>query len=203
MVEALHRDSLDSFRVRVNNAISIAFELSHILEGWLEGSIKRFETVEHCIKEAEALVKADECLVFPFSDKDILIQELNDYIGKSNKKNEACIAETKQLLFLINTLYSFNSPIYLEKCIAKIEQLLSPDTEIPENQFIPTIDEINKYISSLCCELLRLGYSKAYLYHYFKFFRKNKSNISFEDAVDHLFNAFVIWKVFSACPATD
>ncbi|MFC2673756.1 MAG: hypothetical protein ACFN1E_04955, partial [Prevotella melaninogenica] len=108
MVEALHRDSLDSFRVRVNNAISIAFELSHILEGWLEGSIKRFETVEHCIKEAEALVKADECLVFPFSDKDILIQELNDYIGKSNKKNEACIAETKQLLFLINTLYSFN-----------------------------------------------------------------------------------------------
>lgn len=191
MVEALHRDSLDSFRVRVNNAISIAFELSHILEGWLEGSIKRFETVEHCITEAKDLVEADECLVFPFSDKDILIQELNDYIGKSNKKNEACIAETKQLLFLINTLYSFNSPIYLGKCIEKIEQLLSPDTEIPENQFIPTIDEINKYISSLCCELLRLGYSKAYLYHYFKFFRKNKSNISFEDAFTKMKNDFL------------
>lgn len=192
MVEALHRDSLDSFRVRVNNAISIAFELSHILEGWLEGSIKRFETVEHCITEAKDLVEADECLVFPFSDKDILFQELNDYIGKSNKnKNEACIAETKQLIFLINTLYSFNSPIYLGKCIEKIEQLLSPDTEIPENQFIPTIDEINKYISSLCCELLRLGYSKVYLYRYFKSFCENKKDISFEVAFNKMKSDFL------------
>lgn len=192
MVEALHRDSLDSFRVRVNNAMSIAFELSHTLEGWLEGTVKRFETVEHCITEAKDLVEADECIVFPFSDKDILIQELNDYIGKSNTiKKEACIAETKQLIFLINTLYSFNSPIYLGKCVEKIEQLLSSDTEIPENQFIPAIDEINKYISSLCCELLRLGYSKVYLYRYFKSFCENKKDISFEVAFNKMKSDFL------------
>lgn len=103
MVEALHKDTLDSFRVRTNNVISILYELSKILEGWLEGNIKRFETVDFCIKEAKELIDKDECIVLScFLNKQLLKEELDSYIANSRqKKNEVDTAGTKQLLFLI------------------------------------------------------------------------------------------------------
>ena len=192
MVEALHKDTLDSFRVRTNNVISILHELSQILEGWLEGNIKRFETVEFCIKEAQGLIKKDECLIFSFLNKDLLLQELDSYIGNSRKKNnEVDTAGTKQLLFLIDTIYSSNNLIYLKKCIEKIHELLSLEADIPDAGFVPTIDNINYYISSLCCEFLRLGYSKVYLYTYFKVFLENKKNIPFETAFSKMGENFL------------
>lgn len=116
MVEALHKDTLDSFRVRTNNVISILHELSQILDGWLEGNIKRLETVDFCIKEAKELINKDECIVFSFLNKQVLMEELDSYIANSRqKKNEADIAGTKQLLFLIDTIYSSNNLIYLKK----------------------------------------------------------------------------------------
>ena len=192
MVEALHKDTLDSFRVRTNNVISILHELSQILEGWLEGNIKRFETVEFCIKEAQGLIKKDDCLIFSFLNKDLLLQELDSYIGNSRKKNnEVDTAGTKQLLFLIDTIYSSNNLIYLKKCIEKIHELLSLEADIPDAGFVPTIDNINYYISSLCCEFLRLGYSKVYLYTYFKVFLENKKNIPFETAFSKMGENFL------------
>lgn len=55
MVEALHKDTLDSFRVRANNALTILDELSLLLKAWIGGNIKRFETVESCISEAKGV----------------------------------------------------------------------------------------------------------------------------------------------------
>lgn len=192
MVEALHKDTLDSFRVRTNNVISILYELSKILEGWLEGNIKRFETVDFCIKEAEELIDKDECIVFSFLNKQLLKEELDSYIANSKqKKNEVDTTGTKQLLFLIDTIYSSNNLIYLKKCIEKIHELLSLETDIPDADFIPTIDNINYYISSLCCEFLRLGYSKVYLYTYFKAFLENKKNIPFEKAFSKMRENFL------------
>lgn len=192
MVEALHKDTLDSFRVRTNNVISILHELSQILEGWLEGNIKRFETVEFCIKEAQGLIKKDECLIFSFLNKDLLLQELDSYIGNSRKKNnEVDAAGTKQLLFLIDTIYSSNNLIYLKKCIEKIHEQLSLETDVLDAEFIPTIDNINYYISSLCCEFLRLGYSKVYLYTYFKVFLENNKKIPFETAFSKMKENFL------------
>ena len=192
MVEALHKDTLDSFRVRTNNVISILHELSKILEGWLEGNIKRFETVDFCIKEAKELIDKDECIVFSFLNKQLLKEELDSYIANSRqKKNEVDTAGTKQLLFLIDTIYSSNNSIYLEKCIEKIHELLSFEADIPDAEFVPTIDNINYYISSLCCEFLRLGYSKVYLYTYFKVFLENKKNIPFETAFSKMKENFL------------
>ena len=192
MVEALHKDTLDSFRVRTNNVISILHELSQILEGWLEGNIKRFETVDCCIKEAQGLIKKDECIVFSFLNKQLLKEELDSYIANSRqKKNEVDAAGTKQLLFLIDTIYSSNNLIYLKKCIEKIHELLNLETDIPDTDFVPTIDNINYYISSLCCEFLRLGYSRVYLYTYFKVFLENKKNIPFEKAFSKMKENFL------------
>ena len=192
MVEALHKDTLDSFRVRTNNVISILHELSKILEGWLEGNIKRFETVDFCIKEAKELIDKDECIVFSFLNKQLLKEELDSYIANSRqKKNEVDTAGTKQLLFLIDTIYSSNNLIYLKKCIEKIHELLSLEADIPDAEFVPTIDNINYYISSLCCEFLRLGYSKVYLYTYFKVFLENKKNIPFETAFSKMRENFL------------
>lgn len=120
MVEALHKDTLDSFRVRTNNVISILHELSQILDGWLEGNIKRLETVDFCIKEAKELINKDECIVFSFLNKQVLMEELDSYIANSRqKKNEVDIAGTKQLLFLIDTIYSSNNLIYQKNVLKK------------------------------------------------------------------------------------
>lgn len=57
MAEIMHKDTLDSYRVRANNAHTILRELSYVLEGWLAGNVKRFETVGLCIDEAINLIE--------------------------------------------------------------------------------------------------------------------------------------------------
>lgn len=42
MTEMMHKDTLDSYRVRVHNALSILIELSNVLDGWLNGNVKHF-----------------------------------------------------------------------------------------------------------------------------------------------------------------
>lgn len=88
MVEALHKDTLDSFRVRANNALTILDELSLLLKAWIGGNIKRFETVESCISEAKGLINSDDCLqyTYPTLNKGMFVEELNDYISSVKKE---------------------------------------------------------------------------------------------------------------------
>ena len=95
MAEIMHKDTLDSYRVRANNAHTILKELGYVMEGWIAGNIKRFETVELCINETISLVEKDNCLVFTNYSKELFLNDLDEY-NKKSKNN--LLAELKNRL---------------------------------------------------------------------------------------------------------
>lgn len=187
MVEALHKDTLDSFRVRTNNSITILYELSNVVEGWLEGHVKNFNTVESCINEAIDIIKRDESLIFPYYNKDLFIKKLIEF-RKGAKEND--VSTTKSIICLVDMLYSSNKDHYLLSILDKLSDSLNITEEILDSDFITSLDKFNFDISSFCCELLRLGYSKVYLYNFFKAFLYNKKKESFKDAFNDMKSHF-------------
>ena len=191
MTEALHKDTLDSFRVRTNNSMSILVELQNVLDGWLKGYVKRFITVQKCIEECESLLKNDKCIDFSFYDSNLFFEELASFISKSSaKKDEADVFNTKRLLFFISRCIDYNKNRYLKTLMESLEELLNNDEIYEDDMFIPTLDLLDSLTSSFCCELLRLGYSKFFLYKYFKLFRNNPDSLPFEEAFEKMRDKF-------------
>lgn len=182
MVEALHKDTLDSFRVRANNALTILDELSLLLKAWIGGNIKRFETVESCISEAKGLIYSDDCLqyTYPILDKGMFVEELNDYVSSVRKDKVLSVEKTQQMLFLVNQVFCTNDSSYLEACVSRIENIIKRNEALNDENFIPKLDELDFYITSFCCELLRIGYSKAHLYKFFKDIKQGRGKETFD-----------------------
>lgn len=66
MTEILHKDTLDSYRVKANNVMSLLIEFRGVLENWISGNIKNYQTVSYCVAECIDLIKKDTCLDFSF-----------------------------------------------------------------------------------------------------------------------------------------
>ena len=79
MTEILHKDTLDSYRVKANNVMSLLIEFRGVLENWTLGNIKNYQTVSYCLEECADLIKKDTCLDFSFYDKDLFIEEFSIY----------------------------------------------------------------------------------------------------------------------------
>ena len=187
MSEILHKDTLDSFRVRTNNAMTILNELKGVLENWMNGNIKHYSTVEYCADECLSLIKSDDCLDYSFYNKQLFNQEIENFKKAQNtKKQEICYIESKRLLYFINLCIESNNNLYLNNLIRSIETQLTISATIQDSDFIPTLDRLDNTISALACELLRKGYSKVYLYSFFKSFKQNYRGLSFEEAFNEL-----------------
>lgn len=187
MSEILHKDTLDSFRVRTNNSMTILNELKSVLENWINGNIKRYLTVEYCVDECLSLIQNDDCLDYSFYDKLLFEKEIKDFKAKQKaKQNEICYIESKRLLYFISLCIASNNNLYLNKLVDSIEAQLTNPATISDSDFIPTLDRLDKIISAFACELLRKGYSKVYLYSFFKSFKLNYRGLSFEDAFNEL-----------------
>ena len=191
MAEIMHKDTLDSYRVRANNAHTILKELSYVMEGWIAGNIKRFETVELCVDETISLVEKDNCLVFTNYTKELFVKDLKEYIGESrNKKDLPLIEKTNKMIYLVNECLTANEGVFLSQLIEKIEEQVTISEEIEDDQFFPKLREFDNLLSSFACELLTIGYSKRYLYKFFNSFKKNRKELSFEDAFSEMKQKF-------------
>lgn len=187
MSEILHKDTLDSFRVRTNNSMTILNELKSVLGNWINGNIKHYMTVEYCVDECLSLIQNDDCLDYSFYDKDLFVKEIQEFKTKQNgKKQEICYIESKRLLYFINLCIESNNNQYLNNLVDSIEAQLTNPATISDSDFIPTLDRLDKTISAFACELLRKGFSKVYLYSFFKSFKRNYRRLSFEDAFNEL-----------------
>lgn len=187
MSEILHKDTLDSFRVRTNNSLTILNELKNVLENWIHGNIKHYTTVEYCVDECLSLIQNDGCLDFSFYDKDLFVGEIKDFKTKQKaKKQEICYIESKRLLYFINLCIESNNNQYLNNLVDSIESQLTNPATVSDSNFIPTLDILDKTISAFACELLRKGFSKVYLYSFFKSFKRNYRKLSFKDAFNEL-----------------
>jgi hypothetical protein len=152
-LELLHKDTLDSYRVKVNNSNSLLYELFQLFDDWKAGKIKQFETVQSSCEELLDSLKSDDFFSYGNIDDKIIIDELE--FVKKNKDKDLDLGYTK---YLISHLIELNRDIYLEKLFLGIEALLK---EKPEQQNYIKMD---KLLNSFVAELIRIGYSKYFLY---------------------------------------
>ena len=198
MTEIMHKDTLDSYRVRANNAHTILRELSYVLEGWIAGSIKRFETVSLCIEEAIDLIEKDSCLIFPNYTKALFVEDLNGYAKIAKEKKDVPLEEaTSKIIYLVNDCLASNDGVFLSNLINSIEAQVTIEEEIEDEQFSPQLREFDNLLSSFACELLTIGYSKRYLYKFFNSFKNNRRGLSFDDAFSEMKQKFTELKQLS------
>ena len=92
MREMYHKDSLDSYRVRNHNTLTLLDELQKVIEGRLQNRVKRNETVKYCIEEFIDSLNKDNCIDFSFFDKNEFINKINSFKTDINN-NENQIKE--------------------------------------------------------------------------------------------------------------
>lgn len=191
MTEILHKDTLDSYRVKANNVMSLLIEFRGVLENWTLGNIKNYQTVSYCLEECTDLIKKDTCLDFSFYDKDLFIEEISIYDKEQRADKNILVSATMKLKTYVEMCISINKTIYLKRLLDEIRKQLFFEGTIDDTNFSPTLREFDAYVSSFACELLRKGFSKKYLYSFFKYFKQNKYRIPFSEAFEKMCSTLV------------
>jgi len=159
--ELLNRNSIDSYRVRCNNVFTLMKELRSVIDNWLRGYVKQFETVCLCIEETLDAIKNDEILDYSFYDKQLLIEDLTA-LSKANEKSRGELGE--QSIYLLDKCITANQDSYLDKLYIAIDKILSSELEVADGQFKPLADSLNSLAGALACELLNERFSLRHLY---------------------------------------
>lgn len=189
MVELMNRYTLDSYRVRTNNTMSILSELINVLSAWIKGDVKRFETVAYCIEECQNLINDDVVIRYHYVSKKLFLDVLSSYLDSCKNKDIPNVQETQKLIYWVEDLYDNNKDEYLSGLLNAIKKKVTTEEE-DEGEMIPNIDSFDSLLRSYAVELLRYGYSKGYLYKFFSTMKKNAMQISFEDAFNSMYTRF-------------
>ena len=176
--ELLNRNSIDSYRVRCNNVFSLIKELRNVIDNWLRGYVKQFDTVCLCIEETLEAVKNDDILDFAFYNKELLMDDLTA-LSKANEKVRGELGN--QSIYLLDKCIQANADTYLDKLYQAIDAILSSDAEIAEDQFKPLADNLNMLAGALACELLKERFSLRHLY---------RESVKLHENVNDFINAF-------------
>lgn len=196
MVELYDNNTLDSYSVRTCNSMSMFFELQEMLEGWIACNVKRGSTVAYCIEECIQLLEIDEWLNFSFYDKKKLLKKLDEYrntvarIKDSREKKEGDNYDARYMLNLVSLCISANDTTYLSELISSVRIDLLTVRSYQDKDFSSTIERFDHKLSLMATELVRRGYSKSYLYFFFKSIKQNVAGIPFKDAFDQLQSKF-------------
>ena len=176
--ELLNRNSIDSYRVRCNNVFILMKELRNVIDNWLRGYVKQFDTVCLCIEETLEAVKNDDILDYAFYNKELLMDDLAA-LSKANEKIRGELGN--QSIYLLDKCIQANADTYLDKLYQAIDTILSSDAEIAAGQFKPLADTLNMLASALACELLKERFSLRHLY---------RESVKLYDNVNDFTNAF-------------
>lgn len=153
ILELLHKDTLDSYRVKVNNSNSLLYELFQLLADWKRGNIKRFETVQYSCAELLSSLNEDECFSYGNFNKDFVKEELKE-LASTKEKTYNC----DYIQYLIHQLINLNKETYLEYLFLRISIGLN------ENSTQENFIWFDRLLNSFVAELIRIGYSKSFLY---------------------------------------
>ncbi len=171
--ELFHKDTIDSYRVRNQNAYTILYELIEVIENWSDGKISLFDTVVYSIDESINLIRYDEALIFNSISKNTLINQLESFKNnRKDKKTDTC--NSQWIVLCLKKLIKENKNQYMTNLFNKLESLLfSENDEIDDKDIVPHLMKLDSYITSLARQLLYVGFSKNYLYHLFSTFHKD------------------------------
>ena len=177
--------------------MSMFCEMKEIITSWIIGNIKRGETVGLCIDECLKLMEEEEWMDFSFYNQAKFKAHLEGYarsvkqVKESKDRKEIDYNDAHYTLHLVDLCIDKNDKSYLSNLLASIRaDLLTPKDDYDDNNFKTTIAKLDNKLSRIATELLRRGYSKSYLYYYFKAIKNNRGGIRFEDAFDQLQSKF-------------
>lgn len=177
--ELLNRNSMDSYRVKCNNVFTLFRELRDVIDNWLRGYVKQFDTVILCVDETVAAMKEDDIIDYSFYDKQLMIDDLTQFT-KADQKSRGELGN--QSIYLISKCIRTNQDIYLEKLYTAINSILESDNEVNSDTFYPLANRLDRLASALACELLNERFSMRHLY---RESMKLKSNVAdFYNAFD-------------------
>lgn len=165
LFELYHFDTVDSYRVRHHNSLSIAKELRKLISGLIDKSVKKTETLKSCIEEAQDIIDQDPQFKILYITKDILFQKLHAFCNSFNDEREKKknIIEGKYLIYSLDKIISFNEKHYAGALWDEIEEIVFKHGAevITDKNFIPNFNEIDRLTGSLAREILNKGNSKT------------------------------------------
>lgn len=177
--ELLNKRTPDSYRVKSHNVLSIFEELCDLIEGWNKRRIQSPETVILCAEECIKLMEDDSWIDYSFYDKALLKDEITGYkaILENKEKRNNIYEISNKLKYACRKCIDINSNIYAENLFTYLIAQIKKTGDIDEKCYVKTMDSFEKALSFLCTEMLRLGYSKNFLYKNAQKLKDGKLNI--------------------------
>lgn len=164
MTECFNKNTIDSYRVRSNNAISLLYETYDVVKSWCKHRIKSFDTVKYVIEECICAIDKATCLAFENCPKELLLKELEDF----KKSGSSDYVVVNRLLYYVDSCIEENNKEYLNRLFLHTRRLLTNEEEIKEGDIQSLLESLDRDVTEFACELIRVGYSKIYLFYYFK-----------------------------------
>lgn len=178
MTELYNKATLDSYRVRSNNAMTLLYELRNVVDKWHKGNVKRFDTVKYCLTETLQELKDDTCIDTDFLPLSVFEDMAKSYIARESVGNPPKDEQDAlRLIYYINKYIEFNEQRYVSNLISVIESYIFGEEEIDLSE----LSKLDKVLTAFGGELIRIGYSKIYLYQFFKKILKNEKGLDFND----------------------
>ena len=162
LVELYDWGSIDSYRVRCHNALSLVMELRDVTDGWVKGNIIDFNRVVLCVEETIEEVKKDTAICFSYYDKDLFISDIKSLAKSDQNCNfEIC----NRVIYLLDRCIEENGKSYIDMLYYNIHLIIDREEELRSEDFKPVTDDLNLQITSLACALINEGYSQRHLYN--------------------------------------
>lgn len=164
MEELFNMNSLDSYRVRTNNTLSLLVEMHDLSGSFLKGKIKDFTTVSSCVEELIDMLENDFCIIqYGDYSKNIFITKLKAFAKTKAGKGEGIDAH--KIMFLTESCIVMNRGNYMPRLFDAIEKFLNDKTTVyDETSWMEALTKMEYYIKELSCEMLKADFSKSFVY---------------------------------------
>lgn len=199
ILELLHKETLDTYRVRNNNVFTSLIETRDIIQRCSEMKVKTFETVKALASETIELLKADTCLRFRTFTRDLLVLEIEEFLRKNADKIPTKMPEVDRIQFCLKKCIEENKESYLSDLLVALDQMFQDCTKWDDNAMPEHIGKLDAVVCALSVQLIYEGYSKQYLFLELKY-RADQSFGDFYKAIKDMakkkMHSFeVIWRL--------
>jgi len=164
VVELLHKETLDSYRVRNNNVFTSLKETRDIIARYGEMKVKKFETVNYLASETLDLLQVDTCLRFPTYSRNLLMQEIKDFLKNGNKDIHVVQSQMDRVLFCLDKCIEENKDSYLLELLSKMDSLLADCLNWTEDVILDRVSYLDSILSALCVQFISEGFDKRFLF---------------------------------------
>lgn len=156
-VELLHRNTIDSFRLRINNSKSIINELVEVCYDLKNGRLKNHDYAKLLAEECKRTINDCSILSFGSIDKNYFNKLLDDII-KRGKQDYGILIHAGRIILEENHELS---SVVIRKLIEIFEN------ENPSEDYKSKIKITTELVHFFLIELIYMGYTKHYLINYF------------------------------------